>query len=382
MSDIEILLDEENTLQFEVEIQGISTKRLDSRFVVETPNNMDLSFDGSFEDGKVKVAIPILAQVVEADTYKCRLEFILEGEKYFAPMETEIDFIMPVKVRAGLKGNTVARKKEVQGNVVLNSDSFKVTHQPVEEKEVEQEVDNSLAEALVEREIEEMKRSIEAFNKEIESKEGRKFEVKNMPVEIKEIKEDGTFSGYGSVFGVQDSYNDIVEKGAFKKTLNERTNVKLLWQHDSREPIGVFTKMYEDDHGLVVEGKIAMDVQRGKEAYTLIKMGAVDGLSIGYSTITAKYDKKTNIRFLKELKLYEVSVVTFPANEAATVTSVKSDEQTLINNFIKSLQSRQEPIANHSKESELDHSKSTEADDNSNGMLEQLVETLKLKKGN
>lgn len=395
MGDISILLDEKKTLQFDVELQGIKTNKLQSRFIVEG-DELSLSFDGKFDNDTVTFNIPILAQVLEPNTYKCRLECIVEGEKFFTPIESDVEFILPVKVRAGLKGNTIARTKEVIGTVNVNPDSFKVSQEGVagvlapetipplmreDDGKLVVDIDAKLAAATVEREQEEMKRSIEAFNKEIESKEGRKFEVKNMPIEIKELNEDGTFSGYGSVFGVKDSYNDVVEKGAFTKTLNERKNVKLLWQHDSREPIGIFTNMYEDEHGLVVKGSIAMDVQRGKEAYTLIKMGAVDGLSIGYSTITAKYDKKSDIRYLKELKLYEVSVVTFPANEAATVTSIKGDDESLINTFIKSLQSRKEPIEDHSMQEPVDnHLGKKEADDNSDvEALEKLVKSLKLK---
>ncbi len=391
MSDIEIILDEKNTLEFEVEIQGISTKGIQPRFIVNG-GQMDFSFDGKYDNGTVIVDIPILSTAIEPDTYKCSLEFIVDGH-YFEPVQLDIDFILPTKITAGIKNTSINSTKKVDaGKINIDTTAVSVKHEAPEpdpiviedESDTLKMIENIKQELIKINNEDEMKRSIEAFNKEIESKEGRQFEVKNMPVEIKEINEDGTFSGYGSVFGVKDSYNDIVEKGAFTKTLNERKNVKLLWQHDQREPIGIFTKMYEDDNGLVVEGKIAMDVQRGKEAHTLIKMGAVDGLSIGYSTITSKFDKKSNIRFLKELKLYEVSIVTFPANEAATVTSMKTENTQMINNNIKSLQSQHEPIDHSDNEPVENHSKSVEADDNSDAItaLEQLVESLKTKKEN
>ena len=149
--------------------------------------------------------------------------------------------------------------------------------------------------------------------------------TKNLTLEIKAVDDQGTFEGHGSVFGVVDSYGDVVVKGAFVKTLAERGNkIKMLWQHDTNEVIGVFEHMYEDDYGLKVRGKLALGTQRGKEAYELIKMGALEGLSIGYSTIQDEYDPKKGIRYLKEVKLYEISLVTFPANEEANVSKVKS----------------------------------------------------------
>lgn len=153
-------------------------------------------------------------------------------------------------------------------------------------------------------------------------------EIKNLNIEIKEVSESGVFSGYGSVFGNVDSYGDVVDKGAFTRTLKNRNSpVKLLWQHRGDEPIGVFTEIVQDDKGLSVKGQLNLEVQRGKEAYSLLRQGALDGLSIGYATVK---DKIVNgVRFLKEVKLYEISLVTFPANEAAQVNSVKNDFNSL-----------------------------------------------------
>src|SRR6185437_7491887 len=149
--------------------------------------------------------------------------------------------------------------------------------------------------------------------------------TKHVHLDIKAIGDDGSFEGYGSVFGNVDSYGDIVDKGAFEKTLKDRAGkVRLLWQHDSREVIGVFTELSEDSVGLKFKAQLNLDVQRGKEAYSLLKQGAIDGMSIGYITIrSAPNAAQASITHLSEVKLYEISLVTFPANEEATVTAVK-----------------------------------------------------------
>ena len=139
-------------------------------------------------------------------------------------------------------------------------------------------------------------------------------------------EEYGMFEGYGSVFGNKDLGNDVIEKGAFTKSIKRRTNkgVKLLYQHKSDMPIGVFDEIREDDHGLVVKGRLALKTQAGAEAYELLKMGALDGLSIGFKINPAEvsYDR----RIIKEVDLMEVSLVTFPMNPQATVRSVKGQE--------------------------------------------------------
>ena len=122
---------------------------------------------------------------------------------------------------------------------------------------------------------------------------------RDMPFQVKSVNEDGTFSGYGSVFNVVDSYQEIVVPGAFKDSLESRTP-SLLWQHRSGEPIGVYTKLAEDTVGLQVEGRLALKTARGAEAYELLKMGAISGLSIGFVTREDSYDKVTGIRTLKK----------------------------------------------------------------------------------
>lgn len=148
------------------------------------------------------------------------------------------------------------------------------------------------------------------------------FDIKAMP------DETGVFEGYGSVFGNVDAGRDMVMRGAFAesiaKALNTKRMPKLLWQHDMREPIGVWLEMREDDHGLYVKGKFTKGVKRADEAYALMKDGAIDGLSIGYRTLDDDIDRDLGVRKLKKLDLMEVSVVTLPMNEAATVTGVKA----------------------------------------------------------
>lgn len=145
-----------------------------------------------------------------------------------------------------------------------------------------------------------------------------------------EDKNYGTFEGYGSVFGNKDLGNDVIERGAFLKSLKRRKpqNVKLLYQHKSDMPIGVFDEIKEDEHGLVVKGRLALKTQAGAEAYELLKMGALDGLSIGFrvNPKEVSYDKRGNKRIIKEVDLMEVSLVTFPMNPQATVRSVKGED--------------------------------------------------------
>lgn len=149
---------------------------------------------------------------------------------------------------------------------------------------------------------------------------------KSLPVEFdaKSVRNDGSFSGYASTFGNVDSYGDIVMPGSFIKSLSVRPpqKVKMLWQHDSAQPIGVWNTIQEDSKGLFVKGKILKEIAKGAEAYALMKEGVIDSMSIGYMTMESEYTKN-GTRQLKELGLMEVSLVTFPANDQATVTSLK-----------------------------------------------------------
>lgn len=155
----------------------------------------------------------------------------------------------------------------------------------------------------------------------------------DFPFELKEINSDGTFHGYGSVFGVKDSYDEIVAPGAFADTLAAHmaggTLPAMLWQHRSAEPLGAYIDMSEDSIGLKLSGQLALKTVRGAEAYELMTMKprpAINGLSIGFVTREDNYDRVTGIRTLKKVDLWEVSLVTFPANDAARVQGVKTIE--------------------------------------------------------
>ncbi len=153
-------------------------------------------------------------------------------------------------------------------------------------------------------------------------------QTRSVALTIKAAGDDGTIEGYGSVFGVMDSYADIVAPGAFKASLAAHkaagTMPAMLWQHRSDEPIGVWTSMVEDERGLMIRGKLALDTVRGKEAQALVKIGALNGLSIGFYSKQWAYDAESDIRTLTEIDLWETSLVTFPANGAARVTSIKA----------------------------------------------------------
>lgn len=137
-----------------------------------------------------------------------------------------------------------------------------------------------------------------------------------------ELGEDASISGYASLFGEVDQGGDVVERGAYAASLTRMETagmrVKLLWQHDPAQPIGVWDDVREDERGLFVKGRLLTETQKGREAAALIEAGAIDGLSIGYRTVKADRDAKGH-RHLAELELWEVSLVTFPMLPQARV---------------------------------------------------------------
>lgn len=148
-------------------------------------------------------------------------------------------------------------------------------------------------------------------------------------LEIKALKEGGEFEGYGSTFGGEpDAYGDVIAEGAYADSLAAHkakgTMPKLFWQHNSDEPIGKWLDAREDDHGLLLRGKLNMDVQRGREAYALLKERDIDGLSIGYRIKSYSVDTETGVWTLEKLDLVEISIVSVGANENAVVQSVKA----------------------------------------------------------
>jgi len=145
---------------------------------------------------------------------------------------------------------------------------------------------------------------------------------------LKSINDAGEFEGYGSVFGVKDSYSDIVVPGAFQKSLKawgDKSQLPaMLWQHNMNEPIGIYTEMREDDVGLYVKGRLLInDDPLAKRAHAHMKAGSITGLSIGYILNDYVWNKDKQAYELKEVDLWEVSLVTFPSNDEARIAEVK-----------------------------------------------------------
>lgn len=131
-------------------------------------------------------------------------------------------------------------------------------------------------------------------------------------------------SGYASVFGVEDHHHDVVVNGAFAKTEDSvklGRQIPLLWQHMSDKPIGSVEDLKEDQYGLYIVAKIIPTIRYGMEALELIKSRIICGFSIGYNPTKHFMDYENNVRILEEIDLWEVSLVTFPANPDATVSS-------------------------------------------------------------
>lgn len=137
-----------------------------------------------------------------------------------------------------------------------------------------------------------------------------------------EVKDGTTIEGYASLFGQVDRGNDVVEQGAYTASLKSLVKagrrVRMLWQHNASEPIGVWDEVREDSNGLYVKGRLLPEVGRAREAAALLDAGAIEGLSIGYRTLKAVKDDSGRRR-LQELELWEVSLVTFPMLPEARV---------------------------------------------------------------
>ena len=152
------------------------------------------------------------------------------------------------------------------------------------------------------------------------------IERKTVGFEVKEIdEEEGTFTGYAATFSSKpDSYGDVIDPGAFTKTLKDgRKRIKVLWQHSPMEPIGKPVEISEDEKGLLIKGKLSLGVQRAREILALMKDDVINEMSIGYETIKQEY--KDGVRHLKEIRLYDTSPVTFAANPEAVIVGVKAE---------------------------------------------------------
>ena len=150
-------------------------------------------------------------------------------------------------------------------------------------------------------------------------------EIKFTGLALDAVEKDGTFSGYASLFGAVDLGKDMVERGAFAKSLRTRgaAGIRMLFQHDPNEPIGAWLEIREDQRGLFVKGKLAKGVAKARETLELMREGALDGLSIGFRTIRAKSESASGVRRILEADLWEISIVTFPMLPGARVHAVK-----------------------------------------------------------
>ena len=150
-------------------------------------------------------------------------------------------------------------------------------------------------------------------------------EIKRAAAMLSDVTPAGTFEGYASLFGVADMGRDVVLPGAFADSLRARgpKGIKMLWQHEASQPIGSWEAIVEDARGLKVTGRLNLDVAKAREVLSLMREGSVDGLSIGFRTERSNTDKKTGIRSLSKIDLWEISVVTFPMLPQARVSAVK-----------------------------------------------------------
>lgn len=162
------------------------------------------------------------------------------------------------------------------------------------------------------------------------------MEIKKIvvPFEIKQLEEEGdffTFKGYASTFGNVDRGGDVILPGAFTDSIDEMKRsgdfLPVIWQHDSGEPVGIYTAFYEDSKGLWVEGKLPKeDTFVSGRAIPQMKVGSVRKLSIGFSCWdgSASYEMRGDVRYISKIKLWEVSLVTIPMNNMANITEIKS----------------------------------------------------------
>jgi len=143
---------------------------------------------------------------------------------------------------------------------------------------------------------------------------------------MKSVADDGLFEGYASLFGRQDLGRDIVMPGAFRDTLAARgpAGVRMLFQHNPSEPIGTWDSLTEDAKGLLARGRIMPSVTRAREVLSLMRAGAVDGLSIGFRTVKAHRDRARGVRRIEKVDLWEISIVTFPLLPEARIATVKA----------------------------------------------------------
>jgi hypothetical protein len=151
------------------------------------------------------------------------------------------------------------------------------------------------------------------------------FETKKQAQSELSVRLDGQITGYASLFDVADLGNDIMARGAFRKSLSNRgsRSIRMLFQHDPDRPIGVWEIVREDHKGLFVRGKISQQTALGRDVLALVRDGALEGLSIGFKTVRSRSRGSKELRELLEVDLWEISIVTFPMLPGARIESVK-----------------------------------------------------------
>jgi HK97 family phage prohead protease len=202
------------------------------------------------------------------------------------------------------------------------------------------------------------------------------------PLEIKNLDEGGSFEGYASVFGVMDSDGDVIVKGAFRKSIEDYRAKgkmpKMLWQHNPSIIVGKFTDMEEDDYGLRVKGTLILEVEKGREAYALMKAGELDAMSVGFNIDEAQ-DGNNRGRVISAADLWEVSLVTWGANPDAKITTVKCIDT--VRDFERFLRdsgfSRKQAVAITAGGFKAVDSNQSESDDDDIAAIQSLIKTLK-----
>lgn len=148
------------------------------------------------------------------------------------------------------------------------------------------------------------------------------MDQKQLNITALNSNEEGLLVGYASVFNIVDQHNDLIKLGAFKKL--DKKNIKFLWYHKAEEPIGIIEEIYEDNYGLYFKAKLLLDLPQATSVYKLVKAKAISGVSIGFKAINYYYEGKT--RIIEDIELWEISLVTFPANKEANILEVKNQQ--------------------------------------------------------
>ncbi len=151
--------------------------------------------------------------------------------------------------------------------------------------------------------------------------------AKTLRFDCKSLDASGVFTGYAARFNSADLGRDLIAPGAFAESIAQRgaSGVRMLFQHDPAEPIGTWLELREDTRGLFVRGRLISEIARGREVLSLMRAGAIDGLSIGFRTVEGRTNPRTGIRRLSKIDLWEISIVTFPMHPGARVAAFKRE---------------------------------------------------------